>query len=60
MGDKIKNKDMTTQQIFRNYNFLLLQRIMDVEPGVIYFGSVIDPRSEVFDKPIKPAIYTNN
>lgn len=44
---------MTTKQIFRNYNLLLLCNIMEKEPGVIYCGSVIDPKSEVFDKPIK-------
>lgn len=44
---------MTTQKIFRNYNFLLLQKIMEKDQGVIYCGSVIDPRSEVFDKPVK-------
>lgn len=42
---------MKTKQIFRNYNFLLLQRIMEKDPGVIYCSSVIDPKSEVFDKP---------
>lgn len=44
---------MTTKQIFINYNFLLFCNIMEKEPGVIYCGSVIDPISEVLDKPIK-------
>lgn len=44
---------MSTQEIFRIYNFHLLNEIMDKDFGVIECSSVIDPNSEIFNQPIK-------
>ena len=44
---------MTTKQITIKKNFDLLCKIMDVDFGVIECNGVIDPNSEIFNKPIE-------
>ncbi len=44
---------MTTKQITIKKNFDLLCKIMDVNFGVIECNGIIDPNSEIFNKPIE-------
>lgn len=42
---------ITTASIFRKYNFLLLNKILDKDEGVIYANSFLNPNTPVFQKP---------
>jgi hypothetical protein len=50
---------MSTQQIFRRYNFHLLNEILDKNLGVIECSSISNPNAEVFQQPIKTDNYGN-
>lgn len=42
-----------TKEIFRQYNFKLLCKIMDKDFGIIECSSVTDPNKQVFNEKIK-------
>jgi len=44
---------MTTADIFRRYNFKLLNDILDKDFGVIECSSITDPNNEVFNQKIQ-------
>jgi len=44
---------MTTPEIFRRFNFHLLNEIMNKDFGIIECGSITDPRGSIFNQPIK-------
>ena len=44
---------MSTLEIFRRWNFHLLNEIMDKNFGIIECGSITDPRAEIFNNPKK-------
>lgn len=48
---------MSTEQVFRMYNFRLLNEILDRNFGVIECSSISNPNSEVFNQPIKSLSY---
>ncbi|WP_220761620.1 hypothetical protein [Flavobacterium sp. UMI-01] len=45
---------MNTLEIFRRWNFHLLNQIMEKDFGIIECGSITDPREEVFNQKIEP------
>lgn len=44
---------MNTPEIFRRWNFHLLNEIMNRNFGIIECGSITDPRVAIFNQPIK-------
>lgn len=45
---------MITLEIFRRFNFHLLNEIMNKNFGIIECGSKTDPNEKIFNEPIKP------
>ena len=45
---------MNTLELFRRFNFHLLNEIMDKDFGIIECGSITDPKASIFNQPINP------
>ncbi|OCB77999.1 hypothetical protein [Flavobacterium crassostreae] len=43
---------MNTLELFRRFNFYLLNEIMDRDFGIIECGSIINPKNEIFNNPL--------
>jgi len=48
---------MGTKEIFKRYNFHLLNEILDKDFGIIECNSITNPNEPVFNEPIKKLDY---
>jgi hypothetical protein len=48
---------MITSELFRRYNFYLLNEILDKDFGVIECNSISNPNAEVYHQPLKTENY---